>query len=179
MEHTPNAIPVVEIRKATQCEIQTVDKINRISLAENYSMDEWRYLSENANIFIAIVENMVVGYICTADLNLFLLVNSTELTKKFILDNGYHLSTFSNGKIMCIVSFAVLPEHRNKKIGDKLLKFVLNSDIHFILNVRISNTSAQRLYVKHGFYIFEGLDKNYYDNPSEDAYLMCKKKLIV
>jgi ribosomal-protein-alanine N-acetyltransferase len=43
--------------------------------------------------------------------------------------------------------------------------------------VRESNISAQKLYEKHGF-VQNGLRKNYYHNPTENAVLMAKELIF-
>jgi ribosomal-protein-alanine N-acetyltransferase len=43
----------------------------------------------------------------------------------------------------------------------------------FYLDVRVSNTVARKLYEKYGF-VFQGMRKNYYSNPEEDAIVMSK-----
>ena len=44
----------------------------------------------------------------------------------------------------------------------------------FALEVRSSNEAAIRLYQKNGF-VLEGIRKNYYRNPVEDACIMWKR----
>lgn len=84
-----------------------------------------------------------------------------------ILDEGY------------ITNIAVYPEHRNKGVATALLKriFALREEIglSFVsLEVRESNTNAISLYEKTGFKK-EGLRKNFYRNPQENAIIMTKR----
>ncbi len=75
-----------------------------------------------------------------------------------------------------ITNIAVSPDFRCQGIGEKLLLFALEMATHHgarcaILEVRVSNTKAINLYLKHGFrYI--GLRKAYYRDNDEDAFLM-------
>ena len=78
-----------------------------------------------------------------------------------------------------IVNVAVLPKFRRMGIADKLLKKMKDYGLFesaepaavFYLEVRESNTAAIELYRKHGF-TENGVRKNYYRNPTENAVLM-------
>ena len=72
-----------------------------------------------------------------------------------------------------ILNLAVKKSARNKKIGSLLLASVLEyENIKYItLEVRESNISAINLYKKFGFEM-DGIRKNYYRNPKENAVLM-------
>lgn len=78
-----------------------------------------------------------------------------------------------------ITNIAVLPQYRKLGIGNKIVEeLVKNSpDAQVLtLEVRESNEKAIRLYEKNGF-VRDGVRKNYYKNPTEDAILMSKKKV--
>lgn len=84
-----------------------------------------------------------------------------------VLDEGY------------ITNIAVFPNERKKGVATALLNrsFSLASDLKlsFIsLEVRASNSNAISLYEKLGFKQ-EGLRKNFYDSPKEDALIMTKR----
>lgn len=75
-----------------------------------------------------------------------------------------------------ICNIAVLDRERNRGIGCALLEFSMEECRKrgmrdFTLEVRESNMAAQRLYEKIGF-IREGIRKNYYTMPDEDAVIM-------
>lgn len=75
-----------------------------------------------------------------------------------------------------LLNIAVVPEYRGKNIASKLLQEVIKhskaiGQNSIFLEVRASNTAAQRLYHKHGF-IVRGKRRNYYKNPVEDATIM-------
>lgn len=77
-----------------------------------------------------------------------------------------------------INTVAVLPSFRRNGIADILISAVVSglSDIEdFHLEVRESNTPAISLYRKNGFEE-DGVRKNFYTNPTENAILMTKRK---
>ena len=75
-----------------------------------------------------------------------------------------------------ITNVAVSPFWRRNGIADMLLRNLLEHAkkrgiIRFILEVRCSNKPAIELYQKYGFKT-QGIRKNFYDKPKEDAYVM-------
>lgn len=73
-----------------------------------------------------------------------------------------------------LTNVAVYPEHRQQGIGRMLLEQMLaelGSDVEVLLEVRVSNQPAIKLYEGLGF-VPVGTRKNYYDHPVEDAILM-------
>ncbi len=78
-----------------------------------------------------------------------------------------------------INNLAVLRELRGRGLGTQLLEAVIAEAAHLgaillTLEVRQSNEPALRLYEKAGFYR-EGVRKNYYTNPIEDALILSRK----
>lgn len=78
-----------------------------------------------------------------------------------------------------ITNIAVHPDHRGRKVGEKLVRSLLEKaescgarDV--TLEVRESNTAARKLYKKLGF-ADGGLRKGYYSDTGEDAIIMWKK----
>lgn len=75
-----------------------------------------------------------------------------------------------------IDSFGVIKTQRRKGVGFLLLQKLIEDSrqrqvAECWLEVRQSNETAQRFYLKQGFQIV-GSRKNYYTNPIEDALLM-------
>lgn len=75
-----------------------------------------------------------------------------------------------------ITNVAVDPSMRRKGIGEQLLQelFVqakLQGITQIFLEVRCSNTAAQKLYLKMGFQSC-GVRKGFYQKPKEDAVVM-------
>jgi len=77
---------------------------------------------------------------------------------------------------MQIANVAVSESFRRQSIASVLIEAIINKcysqNISFAtLEVRTSNTPAINLYTKFGFNA-EGIRKNYYKNPTEDAIIM-------
>lgn len=75
-----------------------------------------------------------------------------------------------------ISTLAVKPNFRRRSIGELLLVSAMEQaiDLHAhqaTLEVRVSNVSAQDLYLKYGF-VKEGVRKGYYTDNNEDGYIM-------
>lgn len=75
-----------------------------------------------------------------------------------------------------ITNVAVLPEYWHRGIGSKLISEMLviareEGLKSFTLEVRESNGNAVKLYKKLGF-MKEGIRKNYYEKPTENALIM-------
>ena len=78
-----------------------------------------------------------------------------------------------------IIDVAVEVMHRNKKIGDKLIKHIidLSKEIgcdSITLEVKVTNKPALKLYKNNNFEIVS-IRKKYYSNGTVDAYLMSRK----
>lgn len=81
-----------------------------------------------------------------------------------------------------ITTIAVKPELKRKKIGEALLKKILEdcykNEIKYItLEVRVSNIAAISLYEKYGFKSL-GSRKGYYQNNNEDALIMWTENIF-
>jgi ribosomal-protein-alanine N-acetyltransferase len=77
---------------------------------------------------------------------------------------------------MQLLDLAVHPEHRGQGHGSFLLKKMIDLALsretsRIWLEVRVSGSSARRLYEKFGF-VESGRRKNYYTDPAEDAILL-------
>lgn len=153
-------VETITIKKATIDDAVAMDTMNRKCLPENYPLLEWKtILTFMPSIsYVAMVNNDYVGY-CLG-----------------IIEQG----TFSklSDRTGIIASIAVLPNHRGKKIGEKILEKSLEAMkelnlSHVTLHVRISNVVAQKLYYNMGFRKHKRIPA-YYVN-GEDAYLMRKE----
>lgn len=75
-----------------------------------------------------------------------------------------------------ITNVAVLPEYRGRKLGEALMKKIMETAVEMgaktmTLEVRVTNHIAQSLYRKLGFQ--DGaIRKNYYSDNQEDALVM-------
>ena len=78
-----------------------------------------------------------------------------------------------------ITNIAVREQYRRQGVAGELLgvflRFAQANHLEFLtLEVRVSNTPAIQLYMKHGF-AQVGRRKNYYDKPREDAIIMTRE----
>ena len=141
-----------KIRKLRKRHIPEVAAIEQECFTDPWSKEllesERKY--KYALCFVAILDKTVVGY-CSI---------------RRIVNEGH------------INNIAVSPKHQNKGIASMLLEKIIcyankKRFIGITLEVRVSNTPAIRLYKKYGF-TPEGIRKNYYSTPSEDALIMWK-----
>jgi [ribosomal protein S18]-alanine N-acetyltransferase len=75
-----------------------------------------------------------------------------------------------------ITTIAVRPEFRGKGLGELVLCGLVDTALEvgariMTLEVRVSNTVAQNLYLKYGFKQ-SGLRRRYYSDNNEDALIM-------
>jgi ribosomal-protein-alanine N-acetyltransferase len=109
--------------------------------------------------------------------SIFLIVSENSERLGFILARIIEESNESLPKGTAeIYNIAVKSKHRNRGIGTELLLELLRTatkkNVGIIrLEVRKSNRKAFEFYKKLGFKI-TGERKNFYTNPSEDAFLM-------
>ncbi|HKW78482.1 MAG TPA: ribosomal protein S18-alanine N-acetyltransferase [Candidatus Limnocylindria bacterium] len=80
-----------------------------------------------------------------------------------------------------ITTFAVLPDHRRRRIGERMLVSIFDRAVKLgaewlTLEVRASNLPAQRLYEKYGFRP-AGIRRRYYSDNNEDAIIMWTERL--
>lgn len=120
-------------------------EINEKCLPENYDISIWELFISYHNSFVLYADSLVVGYcLCGNEGN--------------------------------IASFAILEDYRGKGYGKNLLSVTLehlkkNFD-KALLQVRVSNEKAIRLYKDVGFEVNKVLNCYYVDE--EDAYEMTK-----
>ncbi len=120
---------------------------------ENYTKHTFNYLlgePRNLSYRIVTAAGEMAGFV-------FVLVNE---------DGSAHLTTIG-----------VAPEHRRRRLARQLLSHVEQAlrnrgILTIVLEVRVSNTSAQNLYHESGYSSVQRLAKYY--NNGEDCYLMMK-----
>ena len=134
----------------------TIDDVDEVYIVEeDCFVDPWskdsirKELKNNlARYLVAQLDNKIVGYVGVW----------------FVVDEGH------------ITNVAVHSDYRGKKIGDRLVKEMVelckeNNLVAMTLEVRASNTVAQNLYRKYGFKM-GGIRKEYYNDNKEDAIIM-------
>ena len=133
-----------------------IDDVDEVYIVEeDCFVDPWskdsirKELKNNlARYLVAQLDNKIVGYVGVW----------------FVVDEGH------------ITNVAVHSDYRGKKIGDRLVKEMVelckeNKLVAMTLEVRTSNTVAQNLYRKYGFKM-GGIRKEYYSDNKEDAIIM-------
>lgn len=141
----------VEIVPMTGEDIKSVYDVECKSFITPWSLKSFTseiYNNNMAKYLVAKIDGKVVGY----------------GGMWIILDEGH------------ITNIAVHPDHRGKKIGDALVKALINlageNDVErMTLEVRPSNWAAINLYKKYGFKE-AGVRKGYYQDTGEDAIIM-------
>ncbi len=142
--------PVV-IDDMTLDDVAAVQEVERASFPVPWPANAFRHeltQNRNARYIVARAGDDVVGYA-----GLWLMVDEAHIT-----------------------TFAVLPEHRRQRIGERMLQrlFDIADEMGaewLTLEVRVSNLAAQRLYEKYGFRR-AGVRRRYYSDNNEDALIM-------
>ncbi len=142
--------PVV-IDDMTLDDIEGVQEVERSSFPVPWPANAFRHelaQNKNARYVVAREGETIVGYA-----GLWLMVDEAHIT-----------------------TFAVLPEHRRRRIGERLLQRLFDVADEMgaewlTLEVRVSNIGAQALYEKYGFRR-AGVRRRYYSDNNEDALIM-------
>ena len=164
METIERTEETVTLRRATLKDLDSIIKINEISLPEHYPRWFWEnhLLNWGEAFYVAeLGREGIIGYVMPrVEYGLGVIV-------KGIVKRGH------------IISIAVHPNHRRKGIGTMLMKKAMKAlkdkyecrEVY--LEVRVSNTPAIRMYEKLGFKIVKTIPLYYLDG--EDAYLMARE----
>lgn len=139
------------VRKMELNDVSNVGKVEAASYMNPWPQDIFfRELAENdhAHYFVAMLESHVIGYG-----GMWLVLDDAQIT-----------------------NIAVHPSYRGNKYGEKLFKHMIDFGLNhgmkrLSLEVRKSNTVAQRMYEKFGL-VRGGIRKNYYTDDGEDAVVM-------
>ena len=140
---------MIEIRLITKEDLAHIAEIERLSFSEPWSEASLELLLKDGNFGVAAVcGGRVVAYVGV-------------------------ISAPPEGEI---ANVATHPDYRRKGFADAVIERLKGeAEIRKIdslfLEVRRSNTAAQRLYEKQGFEVI-GERRGFYSNPKEDALLM-------
>jgi len=146
----------VLIQEMTLEDVDGVQSVERASFPVPWPANAFRHeLTENrkARYIVARDADRIVGYA-----GLWLMVDEAHIT-----------------------TFAVLPDARRRRIGERLLQGLFEiahemSAEWLTLEVRASNLAAQRLYEKYGFRR-AGVRRRYYSDNNEDALIMWTERI--
>ncbi len=147
---------VLRIGPMTADDLQEIQEIERASFTAPWPPQAYRQeLEANrlAHYLTARLDETVVGYA-----GIWLMVDEAHVT-----------------------TFAVHPEWRRQRIGERLLLALLDLALdrrarEATLEVRLSNLAARRLYEKYGFRPV-GIRPRYYSDDGEDALIMTTEEL--
>lgn len=138
------------IEQMTSKHIDGVFEVEKNCFEHHWSKDSFKKELKNdvARYLVAKIDEKIVGYVGIW----------------FVMDEGQ------------ITNVAVHSDYRGKKIGDELVKELVNlcknnNIASMTLEVRVSNIVAQNLYKKYGFKL-AGIRKEYYSDNKEDAMIM-------
>lgn len=145
----------LEISKLTHDDLEGIYEVEKDSFPIPWPISSFEEELKNilATYLVAKINNKVIGYI----------------GMWFVMDECH------------ITNIAVLGEYRKQGIASKLINEMLklckeHQTTYIMLEVRATNTPAQKLYSKFGF-TEEVIRKGYYKNPDntrEDAIVMSK-----
>ena len=144
---------MITISQATQDNLARISEIDRESISPPWSDTSFAAELENPDsIFLVAAEDgKTLGFI---------------ILRRVSIDEGE------------VFRIAVDRSARQRAVGDMLMRAALqyaseNALRTLYLEVRESNKAAIALYLKYGF-VETGRRKDYYDNPTEDAFIMTR-----
>ena len=141
----------LKIRKANEFDVYSLNKLNLESFKEStMKLDFSKFIDKsNYKIIIASQKINIIGYLLTLshDNNLFEIIS-------IAVDSFYKREGIASNMLSEFLS--------NKKVNSKI-----------ILEVASRNESAIELY-KRFFFNIDGIRKNYYKDPTDDALLMSR-----
>lgn len=143
----------IKISRMAESDLDEVVEIEKLVFADPWPRRAFKYDMEN-NLAIPLTakfDNRVVGYASTY----------------FVEDE------------MQIGNIAVSPDFQHQGIGSVLMEFIEKEAArlklkYIYLEVRQSNETAIKLYLKFGF-VISGRRRLYYRHPAEDALIMVKE----
>lgn len=143
---------------AGSTDLDKIRSLNVKTLSENYSKAFWKHAMDSGTPhFVAVTGTRIIGYVATM---------------------------VHDGKFM-VYSIAVEPQHRHCGVGTRLMRALvahldnpavgaIRDDL--VLNVRISNAVAIRLYQQHGFVQKRAVSRYYGDGEDSLEMILVRKK---
>ncbi|MBD1224650.1 ribosomal protein S18-alanine N-acetyltransferase [Virgibacillus halodenitrificans] len=141
----------IVIRKMHIIDVDAVMEVENATFSTPWTTDIfYQELVDNdyAHYFVMEADKKIIGYV-----GLWLVIDDAQIT-----------------------NIAIMPGYRGNKLGEKLFEFTIQQILllggtRLSLEVRKSNTIAQRMYRKFGL-VPGGIRKNYYTDNQEDAIVM-------
>ena len=166
----------LSLRYMTLDDIPQVVEIDRLSFDTPWSARSYAYeIEESHYSHMLVLEADVVrpasGW--KKLLRSFSGTNNNLAVEKTIVGYGGLWNIMDEAHVSTIASH---PDYRGKKYGEIVLAGMIGRAImlgadYIVLEVRVSNTVARKLYEKYGFTI-EAVKPKYYHHDNEDAYDM-------
>lgn len=135
--------------------VEGIFEVSKLSLPEAWNIEsiEKELSNKLAKYLVALDGNTVIGFV-----GMWIVFDEGDIT-----------------------NIAVHPAYRKQGIGNLLMNSLIalckeNNITSLTLEVRESNLPAQNLYKKHEF-TEEGIRKNFYDNPKENAIIMWRHNI--
>jgi ribosomal-protein-alanine N-acetyltransferase len=168
-------VPDLTLRYMDVPDLSAVVAIDEASFKPAWPERSYRFeINESQVSFMAVLEKVEEREVSGLKrlLNSLQGKNGTE-AKSVIVAYGGLWKIAEEAHISTIASH---PDYRGKKYGEIVLAGMIGRAIllgadYVVLEVRVSNKIAQKLYEKYGFTI-EGLKPKYYHHDNEDAYDM-------
>ena len=140
---------IVQVRRIVHNDLAAAAELERLCFSEPWSEKALELL----------LGEMGVGAVCTED-------------DRVVAYGGMLLAPYEGQ----ITNIATHPDHRRRgyaeAVTSELLRIAFEKQLEQVaLEVRVSNGPAIGLYEKKGFYQ-AGVRKRFYQNPSEDAFVM-------
>lgn len=180
------SVPELTLRYMDVPDLSTVVEIDEASFKPAWPERSYRFeINESQVSFMAVLEKLEEREVSGFKRLLYSLQGKSSETeaKPVIVAYGGLWKIAEEAHISTIASH---PDYRGKKYGEIVLAGMIGRAImlgadYVVLEVRVSNIIAQKLYEKYGFTI-EGLKPKYYHHDNEDAYdmrLMLTEEAIV
>lgn len=170
--------PLYVLRAMRTTDLEQVIGIEHQSFSMPWSPLTYMYeINQNRHAFMGVVEcqgeNSLSHDIPSSRLQILMRPFKRRTVTSTIVAFG---GVWVRGSEAHVSTIASHPQYRGQHIGELMLAGLVMKGIamradHTILEVRVNNHVAQKLYTKYGFENTKVLSKYYHDN-NEDAYLM-------
>lgn len=137
----------------------------------NYTLTYWKNFIKHCDIFVALYNKKIVGFLMCAKGNIYQFEQIKECMNYY---------KFIDTETINVMLFAVDSAHRKKHIGTMLfdlmnLSYNDTSHNNFILAMRKNNVIAKSFYLKQNFIETSFILKSAFESPVDDQIILIKK----